>query len=218
MVESPGLSLADQYALSPLQQGMLFHSLDAAGGGVDVEHVLCSLSEPLHVAAFVEAWERVVARYDVLRTSFEWEARGEPVQNVYNGVQLPVQVVDWRDLAADEQRLRLADLLAADRRRGFDLTRAPLMRLTIVTRSPSAVEVLWSFHHAILDGRSFPIVLREVFGLYDAIRVGQEIALPPPRQYRAYIDWLQSSGPEDSKEFWRQRLAGFTGPTPILRA
>src|SRR5207245_7939362 len=102
-------------------------------------------------------------------------------------------------------------------RRGFDLTRAPLMRLTIVTRSPSAVEVLWSFHHAILDGRSFPIVLREVFGLYDAIRVGQEIALPPPRQYRAYIDWLQSSGPEDSKEFWRQRLAGFTGPAPILR-
>src|SRR5205823_13878195 len=125
---------------------------------------------------------------------FEWDTRAEPVQNVYSGVPLPVQLHDWRDLAADEQRVRLAELMAADRARGFDLSRAPLMRLSIVARGPSAFDVLWSFHHAILDGRSFPIVLREVFGLYDAMRIGQDVALAPPRQYRAYIDWLQSSG------------------------
>ena len=50
MVESPGLVIDDEYPLSPLQQGMLFHSLDRSDSGVDLEQVLCTLTEPLDVA------------------------------------------------------------------------------------------------------------------------------------------------------------------------
>ena len=106
--------------------------------------------------------------------------------------------------------------MADDRTTGFDLNHAPLMRLTIAVCGPSHYEVLWTFHHAILDGRSFPILLREVFGLYDAARNGRDWSLPAPRQYRAYIDWLRTRNPEASKAFWRRRLAGFSTPTPLL--
>jgi len=216
MVESPGLVIDDEYPLSPLQQGMLFHSLDRNQPGVDLEQVLCSLSEPLDVPQMLSAWDTVVSRYDILRTSFQWEGRPEPVQNVHRSVSLPSRVIDWRHVAADEQRERLKALMASDRTTGFDLNRAPLMRLTIAVCGPSHYEVLWTFHHAILDGRSFPILLREVFGLYDAARNGRDWRLPAPRQYRAYIDWLRSRNPDASKAFWRRRLAGLSTPTPLL--
>src|SRR5712692_1993606 len=216
MVELPALSFVDQYPLSPMQQGMLFHSLDAPRSGVNVEHVLCTLTEPLDVGRFVEAWEQVIASHDVLRTSFDWEQRREPVQNVHESVRLPVQVIDWEHLPASEQERRLAAVINEDRARGFDLRNAPLMRLVIVRRGPGAFEVLWSFHHAILDGRSFPIVLREVFGLYDRGPVGDGQDRPTaPRQYRAHIDWLQGLDADRSKAFWQQRLAGFRAPTPL---
>ena len=108
MVESPGLVIDDEYPLSPLQQGMLFHSLDRNQPGVDLEQVLCSLSEPLDVPQMLSAWDTVVSRYDILRTSFQWEGRPEPVQNVHRSVSLPSRVIDWRHVAADEQRERLA--------------------------------------------------------------------------------------------------------------
>ncbi len=216
MVESAGLTIDDEYPLSPLQQGMLFHSLDRNRPGVDLEHVLCSLSEPLHVPQLLSAWGTVVSRYDILRTSFQWEGRAEPVQTVHRSVSLPSRVVDWRHVAADEQRERLRALMADDRTTGFDLNHAPLMRLTIAVCGPSHYEVLWTFHHAILDGRSFPILLREVFGLYDAGRNGREWRLPAARQYRAYIDWLRSRNPDASKAFWRRILAGVSTPTPFL--
>jgi hypothetical protein len=216
MVESPGLVIDDEYPLSPLQQGMLFHSLDRSDSGVDLEQVLCTLSEPLDVALLLAAWDQVISRYDILRTSFEWEGRSEPVQNVHRSVTLPMRVLDWRHFTADEQRQRLADLMAEDRATQFTLNQAPLMRLTIAACGPFRSEVLWTFHHAILDGRSFPILLREVFGFYDAARAGGDWNLPAPRQYRAYIDWLGARNPETSKTFWRCRLAGLTTPTPLL--
>jgi NRPS condensation-like uncharacterized protein len=195
---------------------MLFHSLDRSDTGVDLEQVLCTLTEPLDVSQLLGAWATVVARYDILRTSFVWEGRSEPVQNVHRSVTVPARVLDWRDLTKAEQRDHLAVLMADDRAARFALDHAPLMRLTIATCGPLHHEVLWTFHHAILDGRSFPILLREVFGVYDAARAGLEWHLPAPRQYRDYIDWLAARNPEASKAFWRSRLAGLSTPTPLL--
>ena len=216
MVEPPSLVLDDQYALSPMQQGMLFHSLDPRDRGVDVEQVLCSLAEPLDIPRFVQAWESIIARYDILRTSFEWEGRLEPVQNVYHVVDLPVRLVDWRHLPAADQQSELQALVEHDRAIGFDLTSAPLMRLTIASCGPRSFEVLWSFHHAILDGRSFPILLREVFAAYESGSRGAVAQHAP--QFRRYIDWLQTRDADTSRAFWTERLRGFIAPTPIFDA
>ena len=108
MVESPGLVVDNQYPLSPLQQGMLFHSLDRNQPGVDLEQVLCTLSEPIDVPQLLAAWGTVVSRYDILRTSFQWEGRPEPVQGVHRSVTLPSRVIDWRHAAPEGQRERLA--------------------------------------------------------------------------------------------------------------
>ncbi|HET9985575.1 MAG TPA: amino acid adenylation domain-containing protein, partial [Longimicrobiales bacterium] len=75
--------------------------------------------------------------------------------------------------------------------------------------------LVWTFHHALLDGRSFPVLLREVFAAYDAILAGGAPVLEPAAPYRAYVDWLEARDPAASESFWRRALAGLAAPTPL---
>ena len=194
---------------------MLFHALDAEGSGVDLEQVVATLEEPLDVAAFRQAWERVVARHAILRTAFRWEGLLEPRQEVYDRAEFSCEQLDWRAVPPHARAERLAGYLALDRRRGFDLAKAPLMRLMLAEEGVSRWTLVWTFHHALLDGRSFPLVLREVFGAYEAAQAGQPWDAPRPRPYRDYIAWLRSQDLGPAEAFWRNALAGFRAPTPV---
>lgn len=208
--------VAESYELSPLQHGMLFHGIGHRGSGVDIEQIACQLDEQLDVEAFIQAWRRIVAQHPILRTSFHWEGLPAPRQQVHHRVELPVEQWDWRSLATEEQAQRWTTLLADDRHRGFDFTHAPLMRLTIIACGSAQYRVLWTFHHILLDGRSFPVVLREVFAVYHALRDGKNIHLPVRHPYRDYIAWLRTQDFTRAETYWRQRLHGFRAPTSFL--
>ena len=72
-------TIEDAYPLSPMQQGMLFHSLLAPDSGVDIEQLYCELHEALDVAAFQRSWRCVIERHPILRTSFSWQGVDEPL-------------------------------------------------------------------------------------------------------------------------------------------
>lgn len=205
------------YELSPMQQGMLFHAIGEPGSGVDIEQIVCQLDEQLDTAAMLRAWDLITSRHTILRTAFAWEGIAEPLQQVYEAVSIPSEIIDWRAAAAAEQAERWDRLLAADRKKGFDLSRAPLMRLNIVQLAESSYRLLWTFHHALLDGRSFPIVLREVFAAYTAFRDdlngGPQLAARKP--YYDYIEWLRTQDLAQAEKFFREKLKGFRAPTPI---
>ncbi len=204
------------YPLSSLQQGMLFHSLSSSESGVDIEQVICALDEDLKIASLVRAWHLVVARHPVLRTAFRCEGLAEPLQDVYYRVQIPIEHVDWRSLPSEEQEHRWTALLKVDRHRGFDLTLAPLMRLTVVTCNQTTFKLLWTFHHILLDGRSFPLVLREVFSFYEALRDGRSLDIPSPRPYREYIEWHREQNHSHAEKYWRSALKDFSAPTHLV--
>ena len=60
-----------------------------------------------------------------------------------------------------------------------------------------------------------PILLEEVFSLYEALKRGEDLRLPASRPYSDYVGWLQRQEPSDSEIFWRDNLAGFTAPTSL---
>ncbi len=185
-------NLEDIYGLSPLQQGMLFHFLEAGRQGIYFEQPVFWLDGPLDAAAFERAWQRVVDRHPVLRTAFVWEGVREPVQVVHRKVEVRVEARDWQDTGGeDELRERLARFLEEDQRRGFDLTQAPLARLHLIETGLRTGEqrhiFVWSYPHLLLDGWSLPLVLGEVFALYEAFRRSEDRHLPQPRPYRDYI-------------------------------
>ena len=92
----------ESYPLSALQQGMLFHSLSSPDSGVDMEQILCTLREPLRISVFEHAWSQVIERHPVLRTRFQWQDVGEPIQVVEPSVGLPLHYYDWRLKSPDE--------------------------------------------------------------------------------------------------------------------
>src|SRR4051812_48217579 len=120
------------YRLSPVQQGMLFHTLYAPGEGVYFEQFNHQFEGGFDPAVFQRLWRELVERNPILRTSFVWDGLEEPVQVVHRRVELPFEVLDWRDLPEEERETRFQEYMAADRRRGFDLLQAPLMRFGVI--------------------------------------------------------------------------------------
>jgi amino acid adenylation domain-containing protein len=204
------------YPLSPMQQGMLFHTLYAEGPGMYFVQIGWTLRGQLDVAAFVRAWEEVVARHPILRTGFAWERLERPVQIVRRQVKLPLIEIDLRGLSTEEQAARLAAFNEEDRVRGFDLAKAPLLRIALLRLADDAYRFVWSRHHILLDGWSTPLLVKEVFALYEAYSQGKELSLDRPRPFGEYISWLGKQSPADTEAFWRQQLAGFRAPTPLV--
>jgi natural product biosynthesis luciferase-like monooxygenase protein len=205
--------IEDSFPLSPLQQGMLFHYLYSKNSGVDIEQIVGRLREQIDIDALRRAWQQVVGRHAALRSSFRWEGLDQPLQDVHHGVELSFLVQDWRHLAAREQAQRLEEYLREDRQQGFVLEQPPAMRLALFQLADSEFQLVWTVHHILLDGRAFPIVLREVFDHYESNQKGQDLHLSPPPSYQHYIEWLQERDTTGDEAFWRERLAGFTRPT-----
>src|SRR5215213_5647040 len=118
--------IEDIYPLSPMQEGMIFHTLYAPESRVYFQQESYSLHGALNVDALKQAWQQVIARHPILRTSFVWERRDQPLQIVYRRIELPWQQKDWRGLTPAEQQEQLKSFLEADQELGFDLSKTPL--------------------------------------------------------------------------------------------
>src|SRR6266404_1003101 len=123
------------YPLCPMQEGMLFHALRTRESGVDICQVIVDCPEELDGAVMERAWQQLAERQAVLRTSFRWEGLSEPLQEVHAHARIPVTHKDW-GWPASEQDARLEELLQEERRQGFELAVAPLMRVVLIRRGP----------------------------------------------------------------------------------
>jgi hypothetical protein len=212
---SSSARIEDAYPLSPLQEGLLFHCVESeAGRSLYVSHVACRLVG-LDREAFTRAFQALIDHHPVLRTAFVWEGVERPLQVVGRKVRLPLSVADWRDLSEAEREARLDDYLAAERRRGFDPAKAPLMRLALFRTGEADYAFAYSHHHLILDGWSIGLFLGELFRLYEAYAAGREASLGPVRRFRDYIAWLGRRDPAAAEAFWRRQLAGFSETTVL---
>ncbi len=168
-ITGDGRSVEDIYPLTPMQSGMLFHSLDGDGGDVYLTHfaaVLDGVEDPSRLA---DAFQRVVDRTPVLRTAVVGSDADVPLQIVHRDVRMPVTHVDWSDLSEETREARSRALWESLPALELDLAEAPLMRLTLARLSGSSVQVFWSSHHLLLDGWSFADVLAQVFEEHAAL-------------------------------------------------
>ena len=175
--------MEDVLPLTPTQAGMLFHSLsqhDSAAYFQQLTFVLDGVPDPDALAA---AWQQVTDRNAVLRGRVVWQDVPEPLLVIQRRAAVPVTRLDWRGLSPDERRSRLGDLLSLDRATGIDLAKAPLQRLTLARIGDTAVRVVWSFHHLVLDGWSLFQVLSDVFARHAELaghRSGAAARAGPP--------------------------------------
>jgi hypothetical protein len=199
----------DIYELSPLQQGMLLHSVHDGAADMYLGQHVYTIDGPLDGDAMIAAWQVVFSAHPALRTSFHWAGLEKPLQVVHRDVSPPAHRHDWSDLTEPEQRERTQRLLAEDQAQGFDLSVAPLQRLYLVRLGPERHGLIWSHHHLLLDGWSVPIFMNEVMAHYASRTGGHRSAPPPARPYRDYIAWLRGQDRAAAEKFWIETLAGF---------
>ncbi|MEY3826301.1 MAG: hypothetical protein RLZZ148_1115, partial [Cyanobacteriota bacterium] len=203
------------YPLSPMQQGMLFHTIFEPTAGMYFQQLICTLEPHLNVLALEQAWQQVVERHPALRTIFLWEKRKKPLQVVCKQVNIPWTHYDWRSLSPLEQQERRGIFLESDRNQGFQLNQAPLMRCTLIHMADDTYEFVWSHHHLLIDGWSLSSLIEEVFAFYYALQKGDNLILKTPPPYQEYITWLQKQDVKKAELFWREQLKGKTAPTPL---
>ena len=208
--------MAERFPLSPMQQGMLFHSLCAETSGAHILQITCELREPIQAGTLEAAWRELMKRHPILRTGYYWEGPGEPWQEARPEAELSLKVNNWRGFTAREQQQHLETFLREERREGFDLSQPPLMRVALIQLDPERHQMVWTLHHVLVDGRSLGLLLQELFEVYEALQRGETPDLPPPPPpYREFIAWLQRQDTSRAEAFWREYLRGFKHPTKL---
>ncbi|MEA5517927.1 amino acid adenylation domain-containing protein [Limnoraphis robusta] len=208
-------NIEDIYPLSPMQQGILFHTLLSPDSGEYIPQVCLTLTGLLKIELFKQAWEQVITRHQSLRASFHWERREQPFQVIYRQVNLPLYQQDWRNLSADEQQQLLENFLKTDRQHNFNLKKPPLIRLNLIQLTDNIYKLIWTQHHLILDGWSAGLVIKEVLNIYISLLEEQSFSLPKSPPYGEYIAWLSQQDLSTAHKFWKEQLKGFTTPTSL---
>jgi len=208
-------NVEDVYRLSSIQLGFLLQAIEARDAGVYVEQTSGSMAGELDPETLERAWQAVVDRHSILRTGFLWEGLEDPVQVVERRVPVRLRFERWGNLDREEQAERFAELRRADREAGFDLTRPPLSRGTLVELEPGDYRFVWTYHHLIGDGWSAPVLIGELLTTYRALAAGRTPELPPARPFRDLVAWPERQDSGRGESFWRRELAGFDVPTRL---
>ncbi|OIN52091.1 non-ribosomal peptide synthase/polyketide synthase [Pseudomonas costantinii] len=207
----PVAQVQDIYPLSPMQDGMLFHTLADDSSGLYINQI----SLPVHgldTERFARAWASVIEREDILRTSFHWQGGlSAPVQIVHREARLPLLIEDWRGQDISEQAI--GERATADYLQGFDLTRAPLQRVLLLRLEDDRYQMIWTCHHILMDGWSSSRLFGEVMQFYAHGQVQGRNG-----RYREFIEWLQRQDQGALENFWRGRLAPLEQATSLNQA
>lgn len=206
-------NIEDIYPLTPLQQGMLFHSLRMPEHHLYVDCMRFGIQGPIAEDAFRQAWKMIVAQHAVLRTAFAWEGLEQPLQIVQKAMELPLECLDWRHYAEADLNAQLSTLETQLRDTPFALNRPPLMRIRLVRTDDDKYQLVWAIHHMLVDGWSASKLLTELFVTYCSLEQGVEPSLPTPRPYKEYVRWLRQQDPHQAEAYWRSSLDGWTTPT-----
>ncbi|GGZ25562.1 amino acid adenylation domain-containing protein [Streptomyces poonensis] len=206
--------LEDILPLTPMQEGLLFHAqLDEDQPDIYTVQLGIDIAGELDTDRLRAAAATLLRRHANLRAGFLQQGLSRPVQVVFGDLELPWVELDFTHLPEAERAARLDALMDEDRVRRFDPERPPLLRFTLVRMGDALVRFLMTNHHLLLDGWSGPLLVRELFALYEA--GGDESVLPELTPYRDYLEWLGRQDKQEAREAWREVLSGVDGATLV---
>lgn len=200
---------SDSLPLTPTQHGMLYHQLAEYRPGTDIEQLIGDLSEDIDASAMETAWASVVKANESLRHAFEWDGTREAyVRRERSEPTIDWEFLDWSSLATAEATLLFAALAQSERTRPFNLQASPLHRVRLAKLAAEHYRLLITFPHLIADGRSFSIILRQLFGAYERVLRHENPEVLSPTVAAPHLKWLgdQSSGAAET--FWSSYLKG----------
>lgn len=214
----PLRNLEDAYELTPLQLDNLERYLAAPGAGLFHENLLFHFEGTVDTGIFTACWDNILERHTILRTSIYYRGLKKPVQTVNRKVSLPLEILDWRKMGSGEQEALLEQLTDTCRATDYRLDQAPLMRLSLILNSDTSFSIWWRFHHMIMDGWAFTVVLWDFLNLYRCCMKGEQApALLPGYPYKEYVAYLKQRDTGEEEQFWKDYLRDFVPQKPLSK-
>ncbi|WP_339256966.1 condensation domain-containing protein [Paenibacillus sp. FSL P2-0136] len=200
-------NVEDIVPLTPMQKGMLIHHLKQPASYIYFEQMCLEVTGDLRIHLFEQAWQKVAAINEMLRTTFRWELIENPVQIILK--EAP-PVIEYVDLAQDgEAPLHAVEkLLSEDRLRRVELTDVPFRILVCKTQEQRYLVIL-NNHHILYDGWSTGILLKEFFEIYNELYHGRTPGSPWKNKYKAFVSSLNKRNIQAEHDYWRTYLQGF---------
>ncbi|MFC0212778.1 amino acid adenylation domain-containing protein, partial [Paenibacillus chartarius] len=214
-----GRQIEDVYTLSPMQEGLMFQMLLEPESQAYFQQLTLHLEGDVEAGIIRQSFERLIARYDMLRTVFLFDSMPVPVQVVLqNSTIEPIAHVDAAELAPEEAEAALQLFVDSQRTKPFVWSESTPMRIALVRTAEQSYKLVWSFHHILLDGWCLGIVLKEWFETYAEVKRGQLAELEPAPAYARYIEWVERQDKLAASAYWRQYLEGFETQTGLPKA
>ncbi len=211
----PANAIEDVYPLTPMQEGLLLHTLLEPGTGLYYMQDRYRINSALDPERFAQAWQAVIARHEALRASFCWNVGEDMLQVIHKPGSTPIDYLDWSADPESEQEPRLQALLKAEREAGFDLLNQAPFHLRLIRVGEARYWFMMSNHHILIDAWCRSLLMNDFFDIYMALGEGREAQLATPPRYRDYIAWLQRQNLAEARQWWQQNLQGFERTTPI---
>ncbi|MGH8350079.1 MAG: non-ribosomal peptide synthase/polyketide synthase, partial [Pseudomonas sp.] len=211
----PAAEIEDVYPLTPMQEGMLLHTLLEPGTGLYYMQDRYRINSELDPQRFAQAWQAVIARHEALRASFCWNVGEEMLQVIHKPGSTPIEYLDWSDIAQAEQEPKLQTLLKTEREAGFDLLNQAPFHLRLIRVGAARYWFMMSNHHILIDAWCRSLLMNDFFEIYSALGEGREAQLGLVSRYRDYIGWLQHQSLAEARQWWKTNLQGFERTTPI---
>ncbi|MFI7406725.1 amino acid adenylation domain-containing protein [Streptomyces sp. NPDC049541] len=204
--------LAKVWPTTPVQSGMLFHTMLAASS-FDAYHMqlVFHLSGEVDPERMHRAAQALLGRHAGLRAAFVDRADGEVVQVVPETVSLPWQYLDLTAAGEAERTERFEAFLAEDRAAHFDVAAPPLIRMALAVLEHGRAELVMTAHHVLIDGWSMPLLMQDLLLLYAS--GGDPAALAAPRDFGDFLSWRARQDEKESARVWAAELDGVEEPT-----
>jgi amino acid adenylation domain-containing protein/non-ribosomal peptide synthase protein (TIGR01720 family) len=206
--------IEDIYPATVMQQGLLYHS--ALDNSAYITQLMFTLKAGVDMALFHQAWQMLVDRHTILRTVFISTDAGEMQQLVQKKMVLPWTEKNIEPLPDNAQQQLIDAERKADKGKGFDLQKGPLLRLQAWALGKGRYRLLFSNHHALTDGWSMPLIFKDVQTLYQILKTASNKKLATAIPYKNYIQWLQGWDKTKATAYWQQQLENTEGATKLF--
>lgn len=203
-------NIQDIYPLTPMQEGMLLHSVMEEHSTAYFEQAAFRFQGDFEPSLIEQSLDVLFERHDILRTAFVYQGRQKPLQVVLTTRKCAFR---YEDLSTMEdkhaQQVYLEKFKIDDVNQSFDLTKDVLMRVAVFYLGEREFEFVWSHHHILMDGWCTGIIFSEFFEIYNSLKENRRANLGRAIPFRYYIEWLEKQDRKRSQQYWKDYLSHY---------
>lgn len=208
-------SIQKVYALTPMQEGMLYHAMLDPHSSSYFTQLELGIHGAFDLEIFEKSVNELIRSYDILRTVFVHQQLQKPRQVVLAERKTKVHYEDISHADENRQKEHIERYKQDVQRQGFNLAKDILFKVAVFRLAADQLYLVWSNHHIMMDGWSMGVLMKSLFQNYEALRAGRTPANGQGKPYSDYIKWLGKQDNEEAESYWSERLAGFEQPSVL---